>query len=73
MAGGAAEAMFPGDDAPANQRRWIEVADVLRCSMVGRRGQGIIEVTIVQRPVPAHVDLPATHQPTEGFGIERLA
>ena len=73
MSGRATEAVLTGDDAPLYQRCRIEAADMLWCRMICWYGQGIVKIAIVQRSVPAHVNLRPAHQTVDRFRVERVA
>src|SRR3990167_1143491 len=59
---GAAEAMARGDDAAALPGRLVEVADGRPPGPGGFQVEHLVEVAVVQAPVPAHRQRVAAHE-----------
>ena len=70
--GGAGEAMFSGNDPAFHQIRWPEGLDVIRRPVVHRKAEGQVEVAVIERPIPTHADLMATHKPRYGLLVKGL-
>jgi hypothetical protein len=65
--------MLAGNDPAVDELPGIEIPDVSGKPPPGRQPQGIVEIAIVQRSIPTHVDLPAAHQAIDRLRVERVA
>src|SRR5258708_26147722 len=68
----ASEAMVAGRDPPAQKSRWVKIPDIPRRIRVYGNIQRSVEIAIIQRAVPAHVNLIAAHQAVERIGHETV-